>query len=279
MKSILIVEDIRKIWEEYKEYCEELGAFVHIAENLDEAKTAIDMVAFDVALVDIRLDENDDENVDGLRVLEIIAEKDDGTRAIVLTGYGTVKITRDAIIRYGAIDVIDKENLNLSFFNERLKNELKEAAISSKKRTTLDWYVMKPESMNVIQWESKVMDICQPGGITPLHQLFDNLIQNLSPVIAINSKEPMLFDKNAGICCGVFWSRKIGHAVLIALAKVQDYQEIRNYISKTKYYEIPQMLTKEVGTSVYDKQIKKIIGLAYILPKFTWDIFKKNLQK
>jgi CheY-like chemotaxis protein len=278
MKNVLVVEDTPAFQDIYRKYVEKFGAYVIITGSLKEAQRAIEMFAFDVALIDIRLDEKDDENVDGLRVLEILVKKDDGTRAIVITGYGTLKIAREAFVQYGAVDVVDKGELNLGFFYEQLKKELENVPSSNKKRTIMDWYVLKSETMNVLHWESQILNICNPGGIEPLHNLFDILSKELSPLIAANPNEPMKLDTVAGICSGVFWTRRKGMAVLLVLANEEKLIEIQNNINNVTFKNISPLLTSKVGNMEFEKRSKKMIGMAYALPDVTWEIFKDNCQ-
>lgn len=84
---VLVVEDDTSWQHLYKEKLEHSEFGITIAGDLQTALTAINQRMYHVAVVDIRLDDADGDNVDGLRVLEKIWELDEGTEAIVVTGY------------------------------------------------------------------------------------------------------------------------------------------------------------------------------------------------
>jgi len=85
---ILVVED-QSSWQAiYKTALQDLG-LVTIVGDVATALDAIYMRFYHVAIVDVHLGEADQDNLGGLRVLEKIWELDEGTEAIVVTGYAT----------------------------------------------------------------------------------------------------------------------------------------------------------------------------------------------
>jgi DNA-binding NtrC family response regulator len=57
---------------------------------------------FDVVVTDIRMDD-----IDGIKVLETVLERWPETKVIMITGYATVEVAREAIAK-GAFDFIAK---------------------------------------------------------------------------------------------------------------------------------------------------------------------------
>ena len=57
---------------------------------------------FDIVVTDIRMDE-----VDGLEVLEHVSAHSKNTKVIIITGYATVEVAREALAK-GAFDFIAK---------------------------------------------------------------------------------------------------------------------------------------------------------------------------
>ena len=51
----------------------------------------MDTERFHVAVLDVRLDESDEDNIDGLLLMEDIRRKWPTTAVIILTGYATVE--------------------------------------------------------------------------------------------------------------------------------------------------------------------------------------------
>jgi DNA-binding NtrC family response regulator len=76
-----------------------------IVETFEDGKTALERFEeqpFDIVVTDIRMGE-----MDGLEVLEKILKKSDRTKVIIITGYATVEVAREALSK-GAFDFIAK---------------------------------------------------------------------------------------------------------------------------------------------------------------------------
>jgi len=86
MKTILIVDDI-------VEYLDTIEGFIEDdfkvlkAKNLEQARRLLEEQRVDVALVDIRLDDNDPENKEGLALLKWIKETRPNLPVVVTSAY------------------------------------------------------------------------------------------------------------------------------------------------------------------------------------------------
>jgi len=77
----------------------------HSVETFIDSRSAIariDEKHFDIVVTDIRMDD-----IDGMEVLDRIVEKNDTTKVIMITGYATIEIAREALAK-GAFDFISK---------------------------------------------------------------------------------------------------------------------------------------------------------------------------
>ena len=77
----------------------------HTVETYVDSRSAIDRInekSFDIVVTDIRMD-----NIDGMEVLNHIIKKGDNTKVIMITGYATIEIAREAQAK-GAFDFISK---------------------------------------------------------------------------------------------------------------------------------------------------------------------------
>ena len=77
----------------------------HHVETFVDSKTAIDRLnekSFDIVVTDIRMDD-----IDGMEVLDHVIKKGDKTKVIMITGYATIEIAREAQAK-GAFDFISK---------------------------------------------------------------------------------------------------------------------------------------------------------------------------
>jgi DNA-binding NtrC family response regulator len=77
----------------------------HYVETFVNSRVAIDRLSeksFDIVVTDIRMDD-----IDGMEILDHIIKKGDKTKVIMITGYATIEIAREAQAK-GAFDFISK---------------------------------------------------------------------------------------------------------------------------------------------------------------------------
>lgn len=100
--DICIIDDEVVVCKRLQQY---LGKAKHNVETYVDSSSAIkriDEKKFDIVVTDIRMD-----NIDGMEVLNHITEKKDNTLVIMITGYATIEIAREAQAK-GAYDFISK---------------------------------------------------------------------------------------------------------------------------------------------------------------------------
>jgi len=95
------------------------GFEVEVFLNPREALARMDETEFDIVVTDFKMDE-----LDGIEVLEQILSKCEHTRVILITGYATVEVAREALMK-GAFDFIAKP-----FKPRDLKAVINKAALS-----------------------------------------------------------------------------------------------------------------------------------------------------
>ena len=100
--NLLIVDDERSIREACREVAQSLGYSAHIADSSEQAFRALDLQAFDLVLLDLRL-----PGAGGLDALRRIKERRPDALVIVVTGYGTVQSAVQAM-KNGAYDYVTK---------------------------------------------------------------------------------------------------------------------------------------------------------------------------
>jgi DNA-binding NtrC family response regulator len=98
----LVLDDEPIVCKRLKPALEKSGYEVEIFEDPAEALKAIDTKEFDIVVTDIRM-----ENIDGIQVLEHVQAKSNRTKVIIITGYATVELAREALAK-GAFDFIAK---------------------------------------------------------------------------------------------------------------------------------------------------------------------------
>jgi DNA-binding NtrC family response regulator len=78
------------------------GIEVEIFEDPSQAISRLDEAHFDIVVTDLRMEE-----VSGIQVLEHITSNCNNTRVIIITGYATIEVAREALVK-GAFDFIAK---------------------------------------------------------------------------------------------------------------------------------------------------------------------------
>lgn len=100
--QILVLDDEEIVGKRLKTALEKSHYDVEI---FQDSRAAIDRIAekeFDIVVTDVRMDE-----FSGMQVLERVLEKSSRTKVIIITGYATVEVAREALTR-GAFDFIAK---------------------------------------------------------------------------------------------------------------------------------------------------------------------------
>jgi DNA-binding NtrC family response regulator len=100
--SVLLVDDEPIVGKRLKPALEKSGYQIEAYEDGAQALARIAEQDFDIVVTDIRM-----EPVDGIKVLEAALKKNPRTKVIIITGYATVEIAREALSK-GAFDVLAK---------------------------------------------------------------------------------------------------------------------------------------------------------------------------
>jgi DNA-binding NtrC family response regulator len=115
--SILVLDDEPIVGKRLRAALEKSGYEVEVFEDSRAALRRLDEREFDIIVTDVRMEE-----VDGIQVLEHVLERSSRTRVIVITGYATVEVAREALAK-GAFDFIAKP-----FKPDDLRQVIKKAA-------------------------------------------------------------------------------------------------------------------------------------------------------
>jgi DNA-binding NtrC family response regulator len=118
MVRILIVDDMPKSVKHLARAVERPGSEVVTAASAKEAIQRIVEETFDVVVTDLRMETNEA----GLEVLKAAIQKDAFTQVIVITAYGTPKITAEAMLGM-AFDFLERNSPLFDIF-EVLKRKV-----------------------------------------------------------------------------------------------------------------------------------------------------------
>jgi len=99
---IMVIDDEEIVGKRLKPALEKNGDVVEIFDNSEKALERLKQQDFNIVITDIRM-----EGIDGLEVLEYVTENSPKTKVIMITGYATVEVAREAMAK-GAFDFIAK---------------------------------------------------------------------------------------------------------------------------------------------------------------------------
>lgn len=100
--SVMLIDDEPIVGKRLKPALEKSGYEVEIYETGAAALKRIEEKSFDIVVTDVRMDE-----VDGMDILASVTEKAPRTKVIIITGYATIELAREALAK-GAFDFIAK---------------------------------------------------------------------------------------------------------------------------------------------------------------------------
>lgn len=100
--KLLIVDDEPIVGKRLKSALEKYGYDVEVFETGQSAIQRLAEQEFDIVVSDVRM-----EDADGLEVLDAVQRSSSRTKTILITGYATVEVAREALAK-GAFDFLAK---------------------------------------------------------------------------------------------------------------------------------------------------------------------------
>lgn len=224
MNNVLILEDTESWQQIFQREMSKLGLESWPARTLDEARYALDRVAFSAAIIDLALDPEDEQNSDGKTVMELLALTDDSTQCVVVTGKGDrdFALARELIKTLGAYDALEKNPAPRSEDYRRIiggavAKHLEE--LESTGRSGDDIYGQIRGRMDASIFDFNVLLVARPrGGPVALHDFQDELFRPLWPIRLLADGRNARIDKQSGVVSSEYWSRGLGKAVWVGYA-------------------------------------------------------------
>jgi len=189
--------------------------------SLQAVRDMLRSFRFDIAILDIGLDPDNELNADGIRALEAIREADGkGTRCVLVTGWqggDRMALQSKAHLDHGVDYAFMKEKYDAPVVIAKLTELLTQAPerrlAQSTGMASLSAAVDPP-----FRFERLLLDALSPtGGIKTVYTLVNRLLREVIPAVASQPGMPLQSGAD-GVCTGVFWSRALGCAIGVALA-------------------------------------------------------------
>ncbi|HEV7681301.1 MAG TPA: response regulator [Pyrinomonadaceae bacterium] len=219
-KSVLIVEDNANSLKAISQIVTETGLVPVTASNRQDALSLADRQAFDVAVVDMRLVENDASNRDGLAILRHVAKKNEGTHLVLLTGYGEYEDTVELSEDIGPFTPMIKKP-RLANLDEKLRTVFAKA-LASKERISSSGSSARLfcGSDDPGRWENGAKACLSPvAGLLGLMGLLDEIAQTCTPLFERRDDNGIQRTDLDAVMAGLYWSRGVGEGIVVVLAK------------------------------------------------------------
>jgi DNA-binding NtrC family response regulator len=120
--SILVIEDTLGWQEQFGLILRDEGYIVEIVGDLIEALARLRQADFDMLIVDLRLSDSVATDLSGMDLLNDAYERQ--IPAVIVTGYGTPELAKEAFRDYGVYDFMSKDNFDADHFRVRIKNAI-----------------------------------------------------------------------------------------------------------------------------------------------------------
>jgi ActR/RegA family two-component response regulator len=261
----LIVEDIGTWIYTFDRAARRAGASEVVAcESLQAAREALRTARFDVAILDIGLDPDDDQNSDGISVLEAIRQTDgDSTRCILVTGWqgDLLSLQSYAQQKFGVDWAFMKSKWDAPSVITKLTELLEGAAERRLSQSTS--MANLGSSREPFLFEADLLDALSPnGGVQTLYALASRLLGPVIPLLAAKPARPMAKGPD-GACLGLYWSRTLSAAVAVGLAPEASWPEDRTVVPVSLRDLLPSGMTPILLEAI---RVRDIGGRLWELP-------------
>ncbi len=271
----LIVEDIDSWVFTLSRAARRAGASeIVVCESTEKVREALRFARFDIAILDVGLDPDDEVNADGIAALEMIRKTDgDGTRCILVTGWqggDRMDLQAAAQAKYGINWAYMKEKYEAHAVIEKLTELLAQAEDRRLSNTTP--MANLGASMEAYRFENQLLGAVSPGGgVQTLYSVVSRLIGSAIPLLALHPSTPME-EGSDGVSVGVYWSRALATAVAVGLASAGVWHNDEGEIPDSLERFLPSGVMPDLIERVRDRNVQ---GWLWELPGLDRDTFSE----
>lgn len=237
--QILVVEDDIAWQENYREALESRDYEVQVVGDKESALNLLNRRFFHAAVIDLKLSE-DANNRDGLDILRRIWSLDEGTRAVVGSGYVDVSMF-DEFQRMGIFSLTEiptearKQIRLIEFFKGVIKKDdplqkildtVDRAVDESWRKYTKQQWSQSPFKIVKDIPAQQIQRLLSIGKIEELRPFLSSLVRPLYPWLHTKANSMEVKNKDGVIALeSICWSRALGHAVVIRFGKRDKFEE------------------------------------------------------
>jgi two-component system response regulator (stage 0 sporulation protein F) len=260
--KVLIVEDEATWRKLYQKVLEKEGYQVWTAGSLPAALDLLDHHFFHVAIVDIRLVDDQPGNQDGIEVVKRISQDDEGTKVIIITAFGTIQMTRDAFKEYDVFEFMEKQTHDQARFCQVVAQAAEEA-----RSQIMDRRVRGSGLRDLVRGFSpqEIQETLASGGLQELDTLFKGLLYDLHPLLPGRQETRLIEREGKPVMVeACYWSRMVGQPIVVKFGRRQDVEE-----EAKAFDEHPQELRAKLKVRTSDH----FGGIVYQASDLPWERF------
>jgi CheY-like chemotaxis protein len=217
--KVLVVDDMPKLRDAYARNIERAGITVASAGSKEAAIEAVGRCTYHVALVDIMLSSDEDEDRSGFDVIRAIKALGEGTRCIAISGYPGYSAPAEAV-NIGVDRYIPKAEIhNPPDYVEPVRQEIQKCEL---RRFGLfndlrEYLAAQREDYHI--WESQCLPVLGVNA-SEFHQALDRLVGAISPLLPRVGGSLIKDVKAEGSRVQISgWSKALGVAVDVELSR------------------------------------------------------------
>jgi CheY-like chemotaxis protein len=270
---ILIIDDSLRWCEELTEILRREGYNAASATSAAEALEMLNEAFYHVLVVDIRMNEADQSNIDGITLLQQLHKRSlsDATKVIMLSAYGTKERTRTAFREYEVADFLFKDEFNKQLFLESVRNAFAEKV---KINLALDIHWQQGSGPEQAVQNLEIEGAYVMRG-TPLHSQVTAELEDLLCRLFYEAKSLLVRPLTPGKSgAGILWAQPFyatgggGYAVAV---KFGDFHKVEQEYDNFKQYVQP-FLGGGHNTTIQElRRTPRLGGIIYSLLGTTYD--------
>jgi len=255
---VLILEDLPNWQDTLQRSLDQDRYEIVVAGSLSVAISFLCSRVIDAAIVDIRLEEGDIDNTDGIAFLNELEKYylEDRTHAVMLSGHATKELAIDALTRpsHIVLNFFLKEKLDVNRLIEEVARAVRTTQAERPMRADLPPSFLK--AINLSDFVASLTLEADPSVSKDLKLLLRNLMLNMPP-IAEKAKvdvEPTAGARGSGlhILC---WSRRLAKALGVSVGQTETIEILRigeRWQNVGPAEEISHWSTQYFGGTVFD---------------------------
>lgn len=243
--NILVVDDSPSWCAIYQEALGDAAYAVRVAGSLAEALDSLNRQFFHVAVVDIRLDNDDRDNAQGIEVLQRIWELNEGTMAIVSSGHATADML-PAFMSYGVFDFVAKREASPDDLARQYKSagfikgtidkagsldeslrRIEQAVHEARRVATSQQWLVSPFRVFKGMPGRNVQAALKGAGIVELRPFLGSMSRQLFPWLHGTDGAMLVQDSDGNTLAieGYLWSRALGQPAVLRLGRRELFDE------------------------------------------------------